>query len=214
MTWIERKPTQTDIPNAELSSLLTSNKQTFRAAVERYSFWTDSSGVSAGIPRFSATSAGPGGFRAFFDVESNTSSALTSVKALSGRLYLTSDTGILYGYGSTSTLSSTATILLGGYNAVVYTDNSFTTIGTRQRVLTQQGVASCASGSVTTIAFPSAYSAAPVVQLTAYTSAIANLYNVSLKTSGTTNFSVLPIAVWGTASPLTVVWRSHGSVAL
>ena len=56
----ENKPLATDLLN-ELPSLLTTNAIVFRQNVEKHSFWTDASGVSAGIPRLSDGSAGPGG---------------------------------------------------------------------------------------------------------------------------------------------------------
>src|SRR5438270_159642 len=104
VTWRESKPITTD-PLSEFPSVLTAQAIAFRQAIEKHSFWTDASGLSAGVPRLSDGSAGPGTARAFFAIASSASTALGATKPLAGRLFVTSDTKQLVGY-----LSSTSTI--------------------------------------------------------------------------------------------------------
>src|SRR5262245_10354805 len=200
-TWNETRPRPTDIPNADLASLVTSNKQAFREGIEKHSDWTDSSAVSAGIPRLSFGSFGPGACRAFYDTESNSSSAVSATKPLSGRLYITSNTSRLLGY------SSGNSVIMGSGNMIAWQVSS-ATIPSNARVLVQTGSFSMASTSRTTTAFPSAYSVTPVMQLTPLSSGTTNLISAALVSSSTTNFAVTLGYGFGIQSPVTVLWRS------
>lgn len=215
MAWQDNKPSPSDIPNAELSSLISGNKLFFRQAIERHSFWTDSSGASIGVPRLSDGSFGPGAARAYFDVYSNLSTSDRSTKALSGRLFLASDTSRLFGFSS-----ETATVLLGSKDIVVYQTGSQATIPTNMRVLVQIGsgsiVATSSGTSLAAVTFPSAYSAAPHVQVTPMSASVhtVNLAFVALTSITASGFSVALRSHGATAYATTFWWRSHGSVAL
>lgn len=217
--WNENKPSGNDIPNAALASLLTSNKQAFREGIEKQLFWTQNSGLSAGLPVFSSVSTGPGATRAFYDVASNTSSALTQTKALDGRLYITSDTKRFFGY------LSSQTVPLGSVDATVWSTSSslaaasMQTIQTDTKVLVQGGITACdttaTGGSVNTVAFTTAYSATPFVQAVSMSTNTTNFNVLTLISSSITNFSVRATTFFGNnASAVTVLWRSHGTVAL
>ena len=133
MAWNEQKPQPTDIPNLDLPSLITGNKIAFRQAVEKHSFWTDSSTNSIGQTRLSDGSFGPGSARAYFDVQSNVSTVDAASKDLGGRLFVTSDTSRLFGYGASP-------ILLGSKNAIVYQTGSQATIPAGNRILSCDGL--------------------------------------------------------------------------
>lgn len=203
MAWTETKPAAGD-PLNELVSILTSQAILFRQGIEKHSFWTDSSGLSAGIPRQSGASAGPGAARAFYDVESNLSSALSASKPLAGRLFVSSDGSRLWGY------SSGDTIPLGGTKAIVWK----TTAVTDSRVLVQMGSLSL-SGSVVTTAFATAYSRQPFVQFGYLPASSDSECLASVVSSSTTMFAAVARNVWGAGNTAqTVMWRSHGTVAL
>lgn len=217
--WNENKPAGTDIPNAALASVLTTNKQAFREGAEKHLFWTESSGLSAGQPRFSSGSTGPGAARAFYDVLSNASSQVSAQKGLDGRLYIASDTKQFLGY------LSGLSVPLGGVNETVWTTStslvavSATTIQSNVRTLVQNGLASCdaaaAGGSRNTITYATAYAVAPFVQATSMSTNTTNFNNCVIIASGTTNFAIVLTSIYGgTASGCTVLWRSHGTVAL
>lgn len=207
MVWHELKPAAGD-PLSEFPSVMTDQALTLRQGLEQHLFWTESSGASAGIPRFVDGSAGPGAARAFFDVESNASSQVSATKALGGRLFVASDTSRFFAYAP-----SGHSVLAGSASAIVHA-TSTATIPTNTQVLVQLGAFSIVSTSTTTTAFPSAYSAAPFVQLMPMSTGTTNLWNAALLGSTTTNFTVRLGVIFGSASPLTVYWRSHGSVAL
>lgn len=218
--WNENKPAGTDIPNAALASLLTSNKQAFREGAEKHLFWTDSSGLSAGLPRFSSASSGPGAARAFYDVASNASSQVSATKALDGRLYIASDTKRFYGY------LSSLSVPLGGVDATVWSTStslvasSASTIQTDFKVLVQTGVTTGASaaagGSRLTTAFPTAYAATtPFVQAVSMSTNTTNFNNCAIVASSITNFTIILTNIYGNDnSSSTILWRSHGTVAL
>jgi len=205
----ENKPIGTDLLS-DLPSLLTNNAIAFRAAVEKHSYWTDSSGVSAGDMRLSDGSFGPGAARAFFDVASNVSSVVSVTKPLSGRLYITSDTSRVYAFIP----SATAAILVGGTRAVVYRPSA-ATIPSNVRTLVQIGTQTAVGTSTQTLTFPTAYGAAPNVQVTAFTTALTDYAVPIVKGSTTTCFGLSIATLFGaTASAYTVVWRSHGTTTL
>lgn len=205
--WHETKPIGSD-PLSEFPSVMTDQAIAFRQAVEKHSFWTDSSGVSAGIPRLSDGSAGPGSARAFFAPASSLSTAVSATKALSGRLFVTSDTHRLYGF------ASNATTLLGSREAIVYFGPSQATISSGSRVLVQMSSTSVVINSPTTIAFPTAFNATPTVQVQAGSTLTTDLYTGVVQTSGTTNVTVTVARVIGSLNTCTLYWRAHGYVAL
>lgn len=207
MLWQELKPGPND-PLSELPSVLTGNAIIFRQSIEKHSYWTDSSGVSAGITRLSDGSFGPGAARAFFDTQSNLSTTLSATKPLTGRLYITSDTKRLYTFSS-----SGATVWLGGKNTMVYLGGSTATIQSNTRVLTQIGSVSTIPGS-STVTFPTAYSVAPVVQLMPMSSQTTYMTTANANVVATDHFSLSLKTVFGATETTTVMWRSHGTVAL
>src|SRR2546425_1254032 len=93
--WRDDKPTASDIPNGDLASLLTTQKTAFHEAIGKHFYWTEASGASAGIPRLSDGSFGPGSARAFYGTASQVSG--TNCDA---RLMVTSDTSRFYAVGS------------------------------------------------------------------------------------------------------------------
>ena len=210
--WQENKPAPTDIPNTELPSLITGNKTVFRTGAEKHMFWTDSSTNSIGVVRLSDGSAGPGAARAYYDVESNFSTPLTAPKPLSGRLFVTSNTTRFFGWFPFSSAQPSQSAL-GGSNAVTYLP-SFSTIATDTYTLVQMGKA---AGSAITVAFSTAYNLTPTIQLTILSDGTANPVNfgrIGLTSSSTTNFAFQLGAVYGSVSNFSVLWRSHGTVAL
>lgn len=208
-TWHEQKPVATD-PLSEFPSVMTDQAIAFREAVEKYSFWTDASGASAGIPRLSDGSAGPGVARAFYGTASSLSTALSASKPLAGRLFVTSDTHRLYGFPS----STSTTVQLGAEQLVVYYGPSATTMVSNTRVLVQSSSASIVINSRNTIAFPTSYTGTPTVQLQAGSTVTTDLYQPVLLTSGTTNFALTLARLIGSLNTATIFWRSHGTVTL
>lgn len=216
--WNENKPAGTDIPNAGLASVLTTNKQAFREGIEKNLFWTDSSGLSAGQPRFSQTSTGPGAARAFYDVVSNASSQVSAQKALDGRLYIGSDTKRFFGY------LSGLTVPLGSVDATVWTTtttlvaSSASTIQSDVRTLVQTGTdtatAAAGGGSRLTVTYATAYAVAPFVQAVSLSTSTTNFNNCAVVASGTTNFAIVLTSIFGGSSTMTILWRSHGTVSL
>jgi hypothetical protein len=209
MSWNENKPAAND-PLNELPSVLTANAIAFRQAIEKHSYWTDGSGVSAGQTRFSDGSFGPGSFRAFFDVQSSLSTAQSAVKPLAGRLFLTSDTQRLFGF------ASNATMPLGSKNMIAFVGGSAATLQSNTRVLVQNGTVVCAAAGAgsATITFDTAYSVAPIVQLMPMSAATTILVVAQANTVSTTGFSLSLSTVFGGSSNFTVMWRSYGTVVL
>ena len=206
MPYRENKPASSD-PLNEFPSDMTANLIALREGIEKHSFWTDSSGVSAGIPRLSDGSFGPGAARAFFDVASSASTTLASTKPLAGRLYITSDTSRLYGY------ASNATMLLGGKNAVVYFPSN-ATISAGARFLVQIGTTSVSS-QTQNVAFSSQYSVAPLVQVSPIASSAAEIVIGQATSITTSNFSLRVLSVFGGSTGTRgVMWCSVGTVVL
>lgn len=207
-TWRETKPTNTD-PLDEFPSLLTGQAVAFRQAIEKHSYWTDASGASAGIPRLSDGSPGPGSARAFYAPASSLSTALSATKALAGRLFVTSDTHRLYAY------TSTATLQLGAENLIAYYGASYATITAGTRILTQSSNTSIPINSRVTVAFPTPYAVTPTLQVTAGSTLTTDLFHASVFASTATNVTLVVNRVFGSsATTCTVWWRSHGTVAL
>lgn len=207
MGWTENKPEATD-PLSELPSVLTANAIAFRTAIEKHSLWTDSSGLSAGQTRFSDGSFGPGSFRAFFGPQSSLSTAVSTVKPLTGRLYLTSDTQRLYG------LASNATIPLGGKNMIAYLGGSAATIQSNVRTLVQTGSISTTVGS-STITFGTAYVTTPIVQVMPMSSNTTGFSLAQVNVVAADHFSLSLTTIYGAvAGNITVMWKSYGTVTL
>lgn len=223
--WNENKPNPNDIPDETLASLLTTQKQAFREGIEKNLFWTDSSGLSAGQPRFSHGSFGPGAGRAFFGPESQLSSNASAIKPLNGRLFITSDDSHLYAF------TNGHTPLLGGVHATVYSDStsltktSMDTIPSNTRFVTLQGIgsldAATAGGSRQTVAFSDivgslfTYHTAPKVQVTGGSRQTNQMAHIAVVASNTTNFAVIATTIWGGSfSGITYCWRSTGTATL
>jgi len=211
MVWDDRKP-QINDPLAEFPSLMTGNAIAFRQGVEKYSFWTDSSGLSAGIPRLSAASLGPGAARAYYGNESSLSTAASVNKPLEGRFFVALDTGRLYAFSP-----SAATAQLGGVNHIVW-QPSAATIPSNTRVLVQQGsVNAIVPGALglQPVTFPSAYSVAPTVQAT-----ILSLGTTDILMAFVTSITTVGCSIGchqlmsASAASHTAYWRSHGTAAL
>lgn len=204
--WNELKPSATD-PLSEFPSAVTTNAVAFRTGVEKHSFWTDSSGASAGITRLSDGSFGPGGFRAFFDVVSSLSTALSTSKPLAGRLFIASDTSRLYGFTSAGTLE------LGSRNVIVNIGSSAATIQSNVRTLIQTGSLSSVPGS-STVTFATAYTVAPLVEIQVQSSSTTHLGSAKANTITTATFSSSLSAVYGDNSAFTILWKSVGTATL
>lgn len=214
MAWNESKPSPTDKPNLELASLITQNRLAFRQAIEKHSFWTDSSGASAGVPRLSDGSFGPGSCRAYFDTASNVSSNDSATKAMSNRFYVTSDTTrLFYHDGLTGRF-----VLIGSNNALVYQTGSQVTIQSNTRYLVQNGVqtvvATSSGTSYASVVFTHAYNAAPQVQIQPLSKATSEVLTASLLTITASGFSVSLKDLFGATVSRSINWRSHGSVSL
>ena len=211
MIWTENKPQPTDIPNLDLPSLITANKIAFRQAIEKHSFWTDSSTNSIGQTRLSDGSFGPGSARAYFDTQSRISASDESTKPLEGRLFVTSDTSRLFGFGA-------GPVLLGSKNAIVYQTGSQATIAQNNRVLLcssiQSVVATSSGTSYASVVFPVTYNAAPRVLVTPISSVTVRVSIPSVLTITTSGFSVSFRLFSGTEQAANFYWRSHGTVPI
>lgn len=207
MAWNPLKPAIGD-PLTDFPSAISNNKIAFREALERHFFWRENSGLSAGIPRLSSGSFGPGSARAYFATASKISS-LTTI-ANSGRLFVTSDTSRLYG------LHSGASTLLGGLNMVMSFGSSIATIQSNTRWLVQSGSSAGLNGIGTsyTIVFPTAYAkTTPFVQLVCSSSNVTDQYVPLLLSSSSTNFQTATFGL-GSLNSTTLYWRSEGTVVL
>lgn len=218
MPWSNAKPNANDLLG-EFPSVITTNRIALRQAMERHSFWTDSSTNSIGIPRLSDGSSGPGSFRAFYDVASNASAPSTVAKPLSGRLYLTSDTSHLFALISfVGGPFGTSANLAGGINAVVFQTGSQATIPQGNGVLTQMSavsiVATSSGTSLSSVTFATAYNAAPTVQVTPVSTDTTTLSFAAVTAINTSGFSVGLRSLNATTFATNLFWRSHGTVAL
>lgn len=219
MVWSDGFPSPTDAPDGRLPSLLTTQKIAFRTGVEKHSFWTDSSLASAGVPRLSMNSFGPGSCRAYFGTASSLSTAVTTYKPITGRLFITSDTSRLYTWVPAQAeygfLDNEKQVLVGSRKAITWQVGSQVTMQTNCRVVVQVGSTPMTVSSVTTIAFPVGYAAtAPTIQLQAMSGVATAMVQPTLTSSGTTNFSISGLTFFGTVSDFTILWRSHGTAAL
>lgn len=218
MPWSNAKPNANDLLG-EFPSVITTNRIALRQAMERHSFWTDSSTNSIGIPRLSDGSSGPGSFRAFYDVASNASAPSTAAKPLSGRLYLTSDTSHLFALISfVGGPFGTSANLAGSINAVVFQTGSQATIPQGNGVLTQMSavsiVATSSGTSLSSVTFATAYNAAPRVQVTPVSTDTTTLVFAAVTAINTSGFSVGLRSLNAATFATNLFWRSHGTVAL
>ena len=220
MVWSDGFPSADEVPDNRLASLLTTQKIAFRTAIEKHSFWTDSSLASAGVPRLSVGSFGPGSCRAYFSPVSSLSTHDSVLKPLVGRLYITSDTSHLYGFippiAAYGFLDNELPILLGSHNAIVWQADSQVTMQSNTEVVVNIGTTTQAS-SITTaaIAFPVAYAAtAPAVQLQVLSSVTTSMAAVQATSITTGGFVLSLRTLFGTTSDFTVLWRSHGTAVL
>ena len=219
MAWSDGFPSASEVPDSRLASLLTTQKIAFRQAIEKHSFWTDSSGASAGWTRLSDGSFGPGSCRAYFAPVSSLSTGETAWKPMTGRLYVTSDTSRLYTWvGSIASYGFTAAetlLLVGSKRAITWQTGSQVTMQNNARVLVQCGTANLTVGSNTTVAFDIAYAAvAPAIQLQAMSSTTTAMAIPTIVSSSTSNFALSGLTVYGTTSVFSIMWRSHGTVSL
>lgn len=204
MTWDENKPRLKDLI-LDIGPVLHSHKTEFRAGIEKHFFWDESSGASAGEPRLSDGSLGPGSARAFYGAASEVSANRD------GGMMVTSDTSRLYG------LTSLSSAGIGGSLAVI--DYSAATIPTNKRNLVQSGTVAEDTGSYTT-AFPTAYDGVPALRIQATKAMSSNTdfdgwsavtgdtppeTGITLEASGDTAHSTLEGAT-GLPSTFTVHW--------
>lgn len=209
MSWREDKPTGSDIPNSDLADLFRSQKTHFSAYVGKHFFWNDSSNASAGIPRLSDGSPGPGSAHAFY----GTASQVSHVSA-GGKLMLTSDTSRFYG------LHSAQSTLLGSPSAIVYGGGSVTTITPGTRWLVQSGstFGTVVAARNFNLVFPIPYTAtAPFVETTPIASAATLVVTSGISTTAPTTASGASVTVvvrGGNTSVAGFYWRSVGTVNL
>ena len=134
-----------------------------------------------------------------------------AAKELGGRLFVTSDTTRLFGYGA-------GPILLGSKNAIVYQTGSQATIPAGNRILecmsTQSVVATSSGTSYATVTFPVTYNTAPRVLVTPISVATVRVTIPSVLTITTSGFSVSFRLFSGTEQAANFYWRSHGSVSI
>lgn len=201
--WRDSKPAGTD-PLSEYPSLLTSQMAAFRAAIEKHLFWTEASGASAGIPRLSDGSFGPGAARTFYDTASRVSAVSTNV-----RLMITSDTSQLY------VLGSGLSVLIGGKNAVVSGTPDSPAIAAGCRVLIQSSYVTNVTIAGTSVAtYPIVYAVPPVIMLTAAGSVATHGWRPYIVFNSPTTVSCGISASGLVGSACTVYWRSEGTVPL
>lgn len=220
MVWSDGFPSASEVPDSRLASLLTTQKIAFRQAIEKHSFWTDSSGASAGWTRLSDGSFGPGSCRAYFAPASSLSTAESAWKPMTGRLYITSDTSRLYTWvGSIASYGFTANetqLLVGSKRAITWQTGSQVTMQNNARVLVQCGTSVLTTGANTTVVFGVSYAAvAPAIQLQVMSSLTTAMAIATVVSSSTSNFVFSGLTLYGgTTSEFTVLWRSHGTAAL
>jgi len=206
MPWIENKPKPNDLL-AEIGALVRSQKSNFRAGIEKHYFWRESSGLSAGEPRLSDGSFGPGSARAFYAPASE-----LSTNATSGVLYIDSTNSRFY------LLTSDTTVLLGGRQTIVMGGASVATIASNARTLVQSGISTGITGDSTErIDFPTPYTgSAPFVEVQSGWSTGVLAYLTAMTAVNTSGISVHIEYVGGGANPGdgAILWRSVGTVAL
>lgn len=156
-------------------------------------YWDGSGGgseLSRGTPR-------PGGFRTYYDVQSNASySGLDAV----GRLYFASDTTRLL------TFTSTGTYLVGTRHFI---EAEHVLSGTTTACLRQTGSYATTTAGVHTITFDKAFDLVPTVDVsTSSATAVAAVVSVS-----TTAFTSM-VSQYGVAGvSVTVYWAATGYVS-
>lgn len=92
--WYEGRPS----PSERISRWqqhIREHKSAFSEGIEKFFYWGEHSGTSAGVPRWTSESALSGNFRAFYGLESSVSTEVLE-DACRGRYYVTSDTSRLW----------------------------------------------------------------------------------------------------------------------
>lgn len=201
MSWDEGVPRPTDRLQ-DLGTQVRSNKTALRTGVDKHFFWDDSSGLSAGIPRLSSGSLGPGSARAFYGTTSQVSAYRD------GALMVTSGNSRLYG------LTSVSSHLLGATNMIAFF--SADTITQSSRVLPQTGITNAGASALTHITFPVAYGGVPyAVLLTGGVPSATNAYTYALVSADNSGFTVQQSQIGtGTDNSGHFQWFSLGTVAL
>lgn len=209
MTWVENKPQAND-PLREIADLLRSQKSEISVGVGKHFFWTESSGASAGEPRLSLGSNGPGSARAFYGAQS----ALSAQP--SGKLFVTSDTSRLYGLTSSAT-----TMLLGSAQAIISGGTSEATLPNNTRWHVESGRTGPLTIGTTLYNqnFTTPYAAAaPLVHAQAGSnnpSVTTDVLMVSVLSANSSGFSYQLARIGVNANNSAFVyWRSTGTVAL
>lgn len=203
VNWRDLKPGGGD-PLGEFPSMFTGQKNAFRVAIEKHLFWTDSSGLSAGVPRLSDGSFGPGAARAFYGTASQVSAVSVNAK-----LMITSDTSRFYALGSG------LSVQIGGKNTIVSGSPDAPALTAGCRVLVQSSYVTNVTTAATSVAtYPVAYAVPPVVMLTAAGSVATHGWRPYIVLNSPTTASCGISASGLAGSACTVFWRSEGTIPL
>lgn len=196
LLWNESSPADTDSAGAgddEIRSLKTS----IRNGLAAEHAWPSATGSGFGVHLL-------GSARAYYDVQSNVSSAGTD-----GRLLVTSDSSRLFHVGSAGTS------FIGG-NTVI-SAGSQPVGGQRFYWAEEFGEALANQGASThsvTVSFPnSGFSGVPFVTASAWTTGTTQkpVAIITGLTATSVQFQVYDITTGGTSSKCTVIWRSTGT---
>ena len=200
--WNELKPDAND-PLSEFPSTLTRQVLAFREGIEKHFFWTESSGASAGQPRFSSLTTMPGSARAFYGPASHVSAAKD------GTLMVTSDTSRLFATPSAGSL------LLGSRFVIIADGTSAATIASNTRWHVQSGTTSGRSPATDYhVAFASAYSGVPIVEGTLVaTTDLSGIGSLAIQTIDASGFT-FRVTQYGSSTSFGLLWRSEGTVVL
>lgn len=202
--WQENKPEPGDIPNAELCSLITSNKVALRTALEHTIYWSQSSGLSAGVSAY--TDQPPGSARAYYGTQSQ-----VSATSVGGKLMVTSDTKRLFGLGSTTSwLLGSRQAIIGDGQAGTFTNN------VRRMVQSGSTVGIAAGATIYRQDFPVAYTGvSPIVQLAPAWSGATQWFLPSVVSRNASGFSFsLGTGAVTSSNSCTVYWYSDGTLTL
>ena len=202
MTWPESKPVQGDLVS-DIGSVIRSHRTELRAGLEKHFFWNDNSNSSAGQPRLSDGSFGPGSARAFYGPQSEVSAYRD------GSLMVTSDTSRLFG------LTSDASVLIGSAQAVISDGTGVAAVAGHAQMI-QSGLTFASLGD-SGHSFPSTYASPPktmLIQRIVDGDAGFDLgRRVAIAQIGTSTFT-LRVENAGGASGMTILWRSDGSIGI
>jgi hypothetical protein len=197
--WDENKPAATD-PLSEFPSVMTRQAIAFREGIEKHFHWTESSGASAGEPRFSSLTTMPGSARGFFGTQSQVSAARD------GTVMVTSDTSRLFATPSASS------VLLGTRSGII--TYSSATIPSNTKWVVQSGSSSrCTDTTLYHISFSSAYSGTPFLEAMPLVLNSTSMCALAVQTVDSSGFSFF-FTKYGSTVSFTILWRSHGTMAL